>query len=81
MTDCRIKNEMDYRDILQRKFRKSKTTENYVKYKRQRNKVNNLIKRAKQNYIRNLLDEITKNATSFWRTLKSIFFTKPKLTY
>ena len=24
---------MDYRDVLQRKFRKSKTTENYVKYK------------------------------------------------
>ena len=29
-----LKNEMDYRDVLQRKFRKSKTTENYEKYKR-----------------------------------------------
>ena len=70
--------EIDYRDVLQRKFRKSKTTENYEKYKRQRNKVNNLIKRAKQNYNKNLLDETTRNATSFWRTLKSIFHTKPK---
>ena len=26
-----LKNEMDYRDVLQRKFRKSKTTENYEK--------------------------------------------------
>ena len=40
--------------------------------------VNNLIKRAKQNYNKNLLDENTKNATSFWRTLKSIFPIKPK---
>ena len=70
--------EIDYRDVLQRKFRKSKTTENYEKYKRQKNKVNNQIKRAKQNYNKNLLDENTKNATSFWRTLKSIFPTKPK---
>ena len=69
---------MDYRDVLQRKFRKSKTTESCEIYKRQRKKVNNLIKRAKQNYNKNLLDENTKNATSFWRTLKSIFPTKPK---
>ena len=71
-----LKNEIDYRDVLQRKFRKSKTTENYKKYKLQRNKVNNLIKRAKQN--KNLLNENIKNATSFWRTLKNIFPTKPK---
>ena len=70
---------MDYRDVLQRKFRKSKTTENYVKYKHQRKKVDNLIKRTKQNYKKNLLDENTKNTTSFWRTLKSIFPTTPKL--
>ena len=42
-------NEMDCRDVLQRKFRKMKTTENYEKYKCQRNKVSNLFKRAKQN--------------------------------
>ena len=61
-----------------RKFRNSKTTENYEKYKRQRNKVNNLTERAKQNYNINLLDENSKNVTSFWRILKSIFPTKPK---
>ena len=65
-----LKNEMDYKDALQRKFRKSKTTENYEKYKRQRNKVNNLVKRAKQNYSKNLQDENSKSTTSFWKTLK-----------
>ena len=73
-----LKNEIDCRDALQRKFRKSKTTENYEKYKRQRNKVNNLIKRAKQNYNKNLLNENIEDTTSFWRTLKSIFPTKLK---
>ena len=34
-----LKNETDYRDELQQKFRKSKLTENYDKYKRQRCKV------------------------------------------
>ena len=68
-----LKNEADYRDVLQR----SRTTENYEKYKRQRSKVNNLIKRAKQNN-KNLLDENTRKATWFWRTLKSIFPTKTK---
>ena len=68
-----LKNEMDYRNVLQQKFCKSKTTENYEKYKRQRNKVNNLIKRAKQNYNKNLLNENIKNSTSFWRKLKSIY--------
>ena len=66
-------------DVLLRKFYKSKTTEKYEKYKRQRNKVNNQIKRAKQNYNKNLLDENTKNAAAFWRILKSIFPTKSKL--
>ena len=69
---------MDYGDVLQQKFRNSKTTENQEKYKRQRNKINNLIKRVKQNYNKNLLHECAKSATSFWRTLKSIFPTKPK---
>ena len=64
--------------MLQQKFCHSKTTENYKKNTRQRNKVNNLINRAKQNYNKNLLDKNTKNATSFWRTLKGLFPTKPK---
>ena len=73
-----LKNKIDYKDVLQWKFCKSKTTENYEKYKYQRNKVNNLIKRAKQNYNKNLLNVNIKNTTSFCRKLKSIFPTKQK---
>ena len=60
-----LKNEMDYIDALQQTFRKSNIAQNYVKYK-------------PENYNKTLLDENTKNATSFWKTLKSIFLTKPK---
>ena len=73
-----LKNEMNYRDVLQRKFRKSKTTANHDTYKCQRNKVNNLIKRAKQTYNKNTLRENINNPTSFWKSLKRIFPSKPK---
>ena len=78
MADFRIKNQNGLQGYATMKILQVESNGNYKKYKRQRNKVNNLIKRAKQNYNKNLLDENTKNATSFWRTLKSIFPTKPK---
>ena len=66
----KLKNEIDCRDVLQWKFCKSKTTENYVKYKHQRNKVNNLIKRAKLDYKKNLQDKNTKkllHSGEYWK--------------
>ena len=66
----KLKNEIDCRDVLQWKFCKSKTTENYVKYKHQRNKVNNLIKRAKLDYNKNLQDKNTKkllHSGEYWK--------------
>ena len=53
MTNCGIKNEMNYRNVLQQKFRKSKTTENYEKYKRQKNNVNNLINKQNKTTTKN----------------------------
>ena len=75
MADCRTKKRNGLQGCATTKIPQN---ENYDNYKRQRNKVNNLIQRAKYYYNKNLLDENTKNATSFWRTLKSIFPTKPK---
>ena len=78
MADFRIKNQNGLQGYATMKILQVESNGNYKKYKRQRNKVNNLIKRAKQNYNKNLLDENIRNATSCWRTLKSIFPTKPK---
>ena len=46
-----MKIEMNYRDTLQRKFRKSKNTIDYENFRRQRNKVNILLRKAKNNHI------------------------------
>ena len=75
MADFRIKNQNGLQGYATMKILQVESNGNYKKYKRQRNKVNNLIKRAKQNCNKNLLDETTRNATSLWRTLKSIFLT------
>ena len=82
MADWRIKKQNGLQGCAATKVKsKSKTTENYEKYKRQKNKVNNQIKRAKQNYNKNVLDENIKNATLIWRTLKYISHqTEIKLT-
>ena len=48
---------MNYRDTLNRKAQKTKTKENWEIYKRQNNCVNNIIKNAKINYHKNLLEE------------------------
>ena len=75
---AKLKSEMYYRDVLHRKFQKSKSKTNEKAYKRQRNKVNNMIKRCKQNFNRNILQENTNNPTAFWKSLKKIYPTKPK---
>jgi len=64
--------------FFRQKFCKSKSNENYAVYKQQRNKVNNLIKKAKQTFYKNLLRENSTNPTSFWKSLKKLFPTKPK---
>ena len=67
------KKEMSKRDSLMRKFRKSKTESHHETFKRQRNKVNNLVKRAKNHYLQNQLNECANEPKTFWKNLKSIF--------
>ena len=72
-----IKKEMTKRDQLLRKARKKKTNASRAEYKLQRNKCNNLVKRAKSTHYRDILNEEEKvNPKTFWRTIKSIFPTK-----
>ena len=50
-----MKREMHYRDALNGKAQKTKSKENWEVYKRQKNRINNIIKNAKFNYYKNLL--------------------------
>ena len=63
-----LKNEMDYSDVLMYYY------ENFASRKQPKTMRNTNV----NNLIKSLLDENTKNTTSFSRTLKSIFPTKPK---
>ena len=43
-------------------------------YKKQRNKCNNLVKKAKASYYRNLIEENAMNPKKFWNCVKSCVF-------
>ena len=66
------------RDWLLKKARKSNAEIDWSKYKRQRNRVNNLVKMNKNRYYKDLLKENSSNPKKFWSTIKEIFPNKSK---
>ena len=66
-----IKHEMNYHDALNRKSQKTKMKENWEVYKQQKNRINNMIKNAKINYHKNLLEENATKLEQFWKLLKA----------
>ena len=73
-----IKRQMRQRDFLLKKARKSGLQVDWTKYRSQRNRVNNLIKKEKENYNRRLIHENSRDVNSFWRTVKKIVPDKSK---
>ena len=73
-----LKQQMSERDRLQRRYRKSKLPAHKNEYKRKRNSVNSLVKKAKQNYFKNLLENSANDPDSFWNNSKKIFPNKQK---
>lgn len=73
-----IKTEMNKRDSLLRKYRKSLNILDHENFKKQRNKVNNLVKKAKSQYHQKELNESASNPEKFWKKIKSIFPVKNK---
>lgn len=73
-----IKNEMNTRDHLHRKAQNSKKHGDWSLFKKQRNKCNNLIRKAKANYHRNLIDENITNPRKFWACIKAVFPSKSR---
>ena len=75
-----IKTQMNYRDYLHRKFLKSKLANDFDSFKVQRNKVNSLVRKAKNQHSQTLLNESANNPNRFWKTLKNIFPIKEKVS-
>ena len=59
------------RSKLENKYNKSRTEENWVSYKKQRNFCVNLLRKTKKDYFNNLdIKNITDNK-AFWKTIKA----------
>ena len=74
--DDELKRTMNQRDQFLRKARRSNNEEDWKSYKTLRNLCNNMRKKAKATYHKNLINENSRNPKSFWRAVKSIFPTK-----
>ena len=71
-----IKREMNFRDTLNRRAQKNKTEENWNAYKREKNKVNNIIKNAKISRYKDILEEHATKPEKVWKCIKNLFPTK-----
>ena len=67
------------RDRILRKFRKTKSEDDWNLYKKLRNLCNNTMKYAKAEYRKDLLNENVTSPRKFWSTIKDIFPTKNNL--
>lgn len=73
-----IKIAMNSRDQLLRKYRKTKTNTDFPTYKRMRNYVNSMVRTAKSQYHRTLLDQNANNPDKFWESIKQIYPNKSR---
>ena len=65
-------NSIKLRDYLKKVASRSKTEEDWVRFKQQRNFVINLKNRLKKQYFQNLIDENSDNSKKLWKTLNSL---------
>ena len=68
-----LKQEMNNRDQLLRKARRTNTELDWSAYKRSRNRVNNLVKRNKATYNKELLRDNADSAEKFWSAIRKIY--------
>jgi hypothetical protein len=71
-----IKELLNHRDKILRKFRKTKSEIHWDEYKRLRNSCTTKIRKARNQYHQTLLTENRHNPRKFWQTIKSIFPSK-----
>ena len=64
---------MIMRDKQLRKARRGNSELEWSKYKRMKNRVNNLVKSNKNSYYRELLRKNSNNPRNFWKTIKEIY--------
>ena len=71
-----VKSEMNLRDQLLRKARRTNREIDWSSYKRQRNKVNSQVKKCKSNYYKDLLQDKASSPDKNWSAIKKLYPTK-----
>ena len=71
---------MDRRDKLLRKARKSNSKRYWKLYKKLKTFCNNAVRKSKRNYYHRILNENRLNPRRFWKSIKSIFSSKMKIS-
>ena len=71
-----VKSEMNLRDQLLRKACRTNREIDWSSYKRQRNKVNSLVKKCASNYYKDLLQVKASSSDKFWSAIKKLYPTK-----
>ena len=75
-----IKHLMNERDQALRKARKNNNDNDWSRYKTLRNKTNNLLKKSKSDYHRNLIEENEFQPKKFWKVVKEVFPNKTNVS-
>ena len=79
MVELNLKAEMNNRDKLMRKGKKSQNDKNWLAYKQSRNRCNNLLRSAKASFHRKQFNEHSNNPKQFYKCIKKVFPTKEKV--
>eukprot|EP00794_Sanderia_malayensis_P015479 gene15479-17059_t len=75
-----VKSEMNLRDNLLRKARRTNHEIDWSSYKRQRNRVTNLVKKCKNRYHKVLLKESGNTPDEFWAAIKKVYPTRSSVS-
>ena len=73
-----LRKEIMVKSKLRNEFNKSRTSENWKKYKQQRNKCLSILKGTKTNYFNNVNPKVITDNKKFWTSVKPLFSDKSK---
>ena len=76
----RLRKEITIRLKLRNKFNKSRTSANLQNYKKQRNKITQILRNSKHQYMNNLNSDSITDTKKFCKNVKPMFSNKSKTT-
>ena len=71
--DLELQKEIEVKNMLLLKAKKSKNSDDIKAAHKKRNYVNNLVKKAKKNYYKKKLDDNVRNSKNIWKLINELF--------